>query len=310
MSLSSEIFRHGLRDSFLFLFGLATGITLMLLVSNGQFDFQLPSRGNLGSKMQKNSDLTRSPFQKEILAAAAAEGIDPEILFAIVEIESGHDPMAVSESGAEGLGQLMPEIQRAFGVDDPFDPAQNLAGSAAFLGVLTRKYDRLELAVAAYHAGEPLVDRCTCVPRPVDAEYVRRFFEVFKPVHLPYRVDSTLVDNGFHGEASWAGRDYTADCKTPLYAPISGQVSAVGMDNYIGPYGSNNSFMQISGTKKYSGLKVVLLHGDYSASIGDRVTQGVSRIGSEASIGNSSGCHTHLIVKYQDRLLDPMQVVR
>jgi murein DD-endopeptidase MepM/ murein hydrolase activator NlpD len=305
----SAVIKSGLWDSFLFITGILTGIIITMLFVNGKI--KLPTTTwatNRAGYAPPNTGFKSSPYQKEISLAAAAKGLDPNILYAIVEIESGNDPNAVSEAGAQGLGQLMPEIQRAFGVDDPFDPAQNLAGAAEFLSILTRKYDQLEMAIAAYHAGEPLVDNCNCVPRAVDVEYVTRFFKVYKPVVLPYRVDSTLVGD-LHGEGRWVGRDYATDCKTPLYATITGEVSAVGTDSYVGPHGSNNTFMQITGTGQHSGLKVVLLHGNYSVEIGDSVIQSVTRIGSEASVGNSTGCHSHIITKYQGQIIDPVELI-
>jgi len=298
------LFKHAFWDSLLLVVGMAIGSALTILIISKP----IPQKRSAGYVSPENN-FDSSPWKKEILIAATAEGLDPNILYAIVEIESGNDPAAVSVAGAQGLAQLMPAIQSAFGVSDPFDPAQNLAGAAKFLAHLVGKYDQLELAVAGYHAGEPLVDQCNCVPRPIDVEYVTRFFTIYKPVQLPYRVKSTLT-NGLHGQGDWAGNDYATNCGTPIYAPITGEISAKGVDNYVGPHGRNNTFLQVTGTEQHSGLKVVLLHGEYSVNIGDNVIQGITRLGSEASIGNSTGCHTHLIVKYQGRVLDPAKFIQ
>ena len=90
---------------------------------------------------------------------ATQAGIDPNLLRAIVHVESRGNPNAVSEVGATGLAQLMPDTARRFGVTDPRDPAQNLAGSARYLKFLLGKYNGdYDKAVAAYHAGEGNLD--------------------------------------------------------------------------------------------------------------------------------------------------------
>lgn len=90
---------------------------------------------------------------------ATQAGIDPNLLRAIVHVESRGNPNAVSEVGAMGLAQLMPDTARRFGVTDPRDPAQNLAGSARYLKFLLGKYNGdYDRAVAAYHAGEGNLD--------------------------------------------------------------------------------------------------------------------------------------------------------
>lgn len=90
--------------------------------------------------------------------AARAASLPPRLLAAVVAVESNFDPRAVSPKGALGLMQLMPETAARFGVADPFDPRQNLAGGAAYLAWLLRKFDGdLTLALAAYNAGEGAV---------------------------------------------------------------------------------------------------------------------------------------------------------
>ncbi len=94
-----------------------------------------------------------------IAAAARQEKIPPALLSAVVEVESGFQPRAVSSAGARGLTQLMPGTARSLGVADPFDPWQNLVGGARFLrGLIDRYPGNLSLAVAAYNAGPGAVD--------------------------------------------------------------------------------------------------------------------------------------------------------
>lgn len=104
-------------------------------------------------------------YVEEIGAAARIAGVSPRLMLSVIAAESGGNPKAVSHAGAQGLAQLMPATAQRFGVSDPFDPAQNLAGSAAYLSVLHKlfKGDTL-LALAGYNAGENAVIRHKGVP--------------------------------------------------------------------------------------------------------------------------------------------------
>ena len=89
-----------------------------------------------------------------ISAAAHRHNVDPALVKAIIMIESGYDPKAVSERGAVGLMQLMPRTADAFGVKDIFDPAHNIDGGVKYLSHLIDHFEgNLPLAVAAYNAG-------------------------------------------------------------------------------------------------------------------------------------------------------------
>lgn len=99
-------------------------------------------------------------FDDLILSAASRYGVDPALVKAVVQTESGFDPNAVSHAGAKGLMQLMDATARGLGVNDVFDPAQNIDGGTRFLSYLLRKYDgQVMPALAAYNAGPGRVDR-------------------------------------------------------------------------------------------------------------------------------------------------------
>ena len=105
------------------------------------------------------------PYAEMIRRAAQRHGLDPILLAAVAEIESGFDPRAVSHKGAAGLLQLMPETARRFGVTDSFDPGQNVEGGARYLRwLLTRFSGDEQLALAGYNAGEGAVDRYQGIP--------------------------------------------------------------------------------------------------------------------------------------------------
>lgn len=97
---------------------------------------------------------------QQIRLAAQEYGIEPALLHAVVQVESGYNARAVSPKGAVGLMQLMPTTARALGVRNSIDPQANLRGGARYLRSLMTTFDGdLILALAAYNAGESTVRR-------------------------------------------------------------------------------------------------------------------------------------------------------
>ena len=107
-------------------------------------------------------------------AAAQSHSVEPKLLRAVVEQESANRPCAVSPKGAQGLMQLMPETAGQLGVDDPFDPRQNIEAGARYLKELLDRYKGdLLLALGAYNAGPSNVDQAGKVPDiPETRDYV------------------------------------------------------------------------------------------------------------------------------------------
>ncbi len=108
--------------------------------------------------------------------AAAEEGVDPALVAAMIAQESGGDPEAVSPAGARGLMQLMPATARMLGVEDVFDPLQNMSGGVRYISQLLERFGGEEkLALAAYNAGPGTVDRYGGVPPYRETtDYVKR----------------------------------------------------------------------------------------------------------------------------------------
>ena len=91
--------------------------------------------------------------------------LNPDLMHAIISVESGYNPKAVSNRGARGLMQLMPATGKRFGGRQLSDPKQNLEAGARYLAYLLDKFDnRLTLAIAAYNSGEGAVQRYGTVP--------------------------------------------------------------------------------------------------------------------------------------------------
>ena len=121
-------------------------------------------------------------WQASIHRAAAAAGIDPQLLTAVVWTESDFVPDAVSHAGAIGLAQLMPATAEMLGVD-PNDPEQNLMGGARYLSDMIDRYDgRLDLALAAYNAGPTRVSRLWDggPDVPISGQYVQKVLDRFQ----------------------------------------------------------------------------------------------------------------------------------
>jgi len=111
-------------------------------------------------------------------SAGAAHGVDPRLLEAVAQVESGMDPTAISPAGAQGLMQLMPATAAGLGVTDPFDPAQAVDGAARLLRQHLDRFGSVELALAAYNAGPGAVDRHGGIPPYAETQnYVRRVLD-------------------------------------------------------------------------------------------------------------------------------------
>jgi len=97
-------------------------------------------------------------FEPLIQEHATRQSLRPELVRAVIQVESGFNPRALSPKGAMGLMQLMPATARTLGVNNPWDPAQNIRGGTDYLRRLLDEYDgNEELALAAYNAGSGAV---------------------------------------------------------------------------------------------------------------------------------------------------------
>jgi soluble lytic murein transglycosylase-like protein len=133
-----------------------------------------------GTKAQARRVLVR--WRPEIQAAARKAGINEALIVAIVIVESGGNPNAISPKGARGLGQLMPGTALRYGVQDALNPAENLRGAATYLSDLIIMFrGDLVLALAAYNSGENAVLKYRGVPPYAETRgYVPRVLAAFE----------------------------------------------------------------------------------------------------------------------------------
>lgn len=117
---------------------------------------------------------------KDIITECAEKyNVDQELIRAMIQVESGWSTDAVSNKGAQGLMQLMPRTAAMLGVDDPFDPAQNIDGGTRYISDLTDKYrGDIEKALAAYNAGPARVDSGN-IPE-VSKRYVKNIMAIYR----------------------------------------------------------------------------------------------------------------------------------
>jgi len=151
----------------------------------------------LGKSPTSQNSSARAGFtQREIDAAidqaASRHNVDPNLVRALVKVESNFNPNAVSRKGAMGLMQLMPQTARQLNLKNPFDPQQNIDAGVRHLKQLLDSYNGdVRLSLAAYNAGSGAVSRSRGIPRYSETQnYVRRITNLY---------DGNLGSNYFFG---------------------------------------------------------------------------------------------------------------
>jgi soluble lytic murein transglycosylase-like protein len=115
--------------------------------------------------------------------AAVSSAVEPNLLRAVIVVESGFNSRAVSKRGAVGLMQLMPATASRFGVSNRYDARQNVHAGAQYLKFLMDRFGHdIRLALAAYNAGEDAVERCggQIPPFTETMAYVPRVLKIYR----------------------------------------------------------------------------------------------------------------------------------
>lgn len=153
----------------------------------------LPGETSFIGQDRPAMSLDRDGTDKLVREAAERHNVDPALVRAVIETESNWNPMAKSRKGAMGLMQLIPSTAIRFGVNDAFSPKQNVDAGVHYLKTLLERYNgNLDLALAAYNAGEGAVDRAHGVPAYRETRtYVQRVQDAY------YRPGSGRMENAY-----------------------------------------------------------------------------------------------------------------
>jgi len=139
---------------------------------------------NTGSLPVASSQLIHS-YQDLIRHYASSYRLEPALVKAVIKAESNYNPQAISNKGARGLMQLIPETARQMRVNDPFDPSQNIRGRSNYLRLMLDQFNgNIDLALAAYNAGPNAVQRHGGIP-PFEetrtyVQRVRRYLDLYR----------------------------------------------------------------------------------------------------------------------------------
>ncbi|HKP36784.1 MAG TPA: lytic transglycosylase domain-containing protein [Pyrinomonadaceae bacterium] len=126
-----------------------------------------------------------------IFEVGEKQGVDPRFIHAVIWQESKYQTKALSHAGAQGLMQLIPATAKRFGCDDPNDPVENITAGTKYLSWLLKRFSgNVELALAAYNAGEGAVDKYDGIPPYNETQnYVkiisRRYGKTYHPILSP-----------------------------------------------------------------------------------------------------------------------------
>jgi len=148
---------------------------------------------SFGATRSVPNSLAPQEVDRLVKETAERDRVDPQLVHAIIKVESEYDPNAVSRRGAMGLMQLIPATARRFGVENPFDPQQNIEGGVSYLKYLLDIFGGdLALSLAAYNAGENYVLRTGRIPSfPETRDYVRKVTTLYQNGYSPTAAKSS-----------------------------------------------------------------------------------------------------------------------
>ena len=163
----------------------ALALPIASMPSKGFFTVPWPSTAPMVTPLEAACDpLPKEKLDPLVEDAAKREGVQTDLIHAVIAEESAARPCAVSRVGAQGMMQLMPATANELGVKDPFDPKQNIdAGTRLLKQLLTKYSGDVSLALGAHNAGSARVDREGGIPSiPETINYVNDILNKVTPV--------------------------------------------------------------------------------------------------------------------------------
>jgi hypothetical protein len=152
--------------------------------------------------------IDRDGAEKLVREAADRHHVDPALIRAVIQTESNWNSWAVSRRGAGGLMQLIPTTAQRFGANDLFNPQQNIDAGVRYLKTLLERYNgNLDLALAAYNAGEGAVDRAHGIPAYRETRnYVHRVQDAYFRPGSGRLADAFMNPRAIRREVDASGR--------------------------------------------------------------------------------------------------------
>jgi Transglycosylase SLT domain len=182
--------------------------TPKLTASKPRTNIYMPAQVSLTGRSHPAMDMGRDGVEKIVREAADRHRVDPALVRAVIETESNWNPRAWSHKGAGGLMQLIPTTAQRYGASDVFDPQQNVDAGVKHLKWLLERYNgNLDLALAAYNAGEGAVDRVHGVPAYRETrDYVQKVQNAYFRPGSGRLADAYVNSHAIHKDVAADGR--------------------------------------------------------------------------------------------------------
>jgi soluble lytic murein transglycosylase-like protein len=183
-------------------------MTAKLGVARPRAAIYLPAESSLTGRERPAMSMDRDGVEKLVREAADRHHVDPALVRAVIETESNWNPKAYSHKGAGGLMQLIPTTAQRYGAYDVFNPQQNIDAGVKYLKTLLQRYNgNLDLALAAYNAGEGAVDRAHGVPAIRETRnYVQKVQDAYFRPGSGRLADAFVNPHAIHRDVTPEGR--------------------------------------------------------------------------------------------------------
>jgi soluble lytic murein transglycosylase-like protein len=183
-------------------------LTAKLTATKSRTNIYLPAESPFSGRSRPAMEMGRDGVEKLVREAADRHSVDPALIRAVIETESNWNPKAYSHKGAGGLMQLIPTTAQRYGAYDLFNPQQNIDAGVKHLKRLLERYNgNLDLALAAYNAGEGAVDRAHGIPAFRETQnYVQKVQNAYFRPGSGRLADAFINAHAIHRDVTNGGR--------------------------------------------------------------------------------------------------------